>query len=431
MALSSLMGPGLLAKENCISPGSLLCRDPDIKDAKSFTTGQPGVVLRQPAGDRLQDLADLTNAYRQMKQDTSSPTGWLGQACFHRWASKNLAIHDPLRFLIWHRGFLYFHERILGKLSDKDVRVPFWHWDVPHDSTSTLPLPGAYTSGTPDTNPLNTCCRSQTYVHGNAVTCDDVVNTSLGEEDYLLFSRNLERVPHSMIHLEIHGYMADWATSPLDPIFYAHHSNVDRLLVTWLNMGGKRCFPPSSDNNYNQPLYFYDETGQVVKVFPEQLHDHRSLGYDYAPVTGSCSDTPGWGPALDSFEFGSGVQEPSSIRKFLASYDPARYAFELALDEIHGTAAPGLFRVFAGTGNRLSAGSPGYVGSVAELRSSHHAHHGSDLAASFDVTARLDQLLDSRNELNLSIVRVDERGRAGAPRRLSAKRGRLIVHSKK
>jgi polyphenol oxidase len=53
-----------------------------------------------------------------------------------------LQIHNCWLFFPWHRFYVYFHERILGKLiGDETFALPFWNWDAPAGMT----LPAIYT----------------------------------------------------------------------------------------------------------------------------------------------------------------------------------------------------------------------------------------------------------------------------------------------
>ena len=52
----------------------------------------------------------------------------------------------------------------------------------------------------------------------------------------------LERQPHNNVHRTISGTMGT-AASPLDPIFWLHHAQVDRLWGRWLRLGGGRSDP--------------------------------------------------------------------------------------------------------------------------------------------------------------------------------------------
>ncbi|KAM0830091.1 hypothetical protein ACQ4PT_066442 [Festuca glaucescens] len=52
-----------------------------------------------------------------------------------------LQVHNCWLFFPWHRFYVYFHERILGKLiGDDTFALPFWNWDAPGGMT----LPAIY-----------------------------------------------------------------------------------------------------------------------------------------------------------------------------------------------------------------------------------------------------------------------------------------------
>lgn len=43
-----------------------------------------------------------------------------------------LQVHSSWLFFPFHRWYLYFFERILGKLiDDESFAIPFWNWDAP------------------------------------------------------------------------------------------------------------------------------------------------------------------------------------------------------------------------------------------------------------------------------------------------------------
>jgi polyphenol oxidase len=62
--------------------------------------------------------------------------------------------------------------------------------------------------------------------------------------------------------------MGSLATAGKDPLFYAHHLNIDRLWWLWLQLpaavnGNERANPTSTDW-LNSQFAFYDENAQLV-----------------------------------------------------------------------------------------------------------------------------------------------------------------------
>jgi polyphenol oxidase len=113
----------------------------------------PASTLTSAENHQTQD------AYAAMRaldtSDPSDPRGFTRQANIHCWfcteSSASVHVHFNWKFFAFHRAYLYFHERILGKLiGDMDFRLPYWDWDV----SSHRKLPGAYTNPNNSSNPL-------------------------------------------------------------------------------------------------------------------------------------------------------------------------------------------------------------------------------------------------------------------------------------
>jgi tyrosinase len=100
----------------------------------------------------------------------------------------------------------------------------------------------------------------------------------------------LENQPHNIIHDLVggratgqcgRGIMSDPMCAALDPIFWLHHSNIDRLWNQWIALGGGRSDPPDSAWR-TQQFRFFDENKQPVTMTPAQVLDTaKQLGYKY------------------------------------------------------------------------------------------------------------------------------------------------------
>jgi tyrosinase len=109
----------------------------------------------------------------------------------------------------------------------------------------------------------------------------------------------LEAFPHNQVHNDIGGFMQD-NLSPVDPIFFLHHSNIDRLWDVWTRkqqglgaMGNPQNYPtvPLGDDlklwSQEQFLFFSDAKGRPVTK--NTAADYIAIGdfdYDYEPGTG-------------------------------------------------------------------------------------------------------------------------------------------------
>lgn len=77
--------------------------------------------------------------------------------------------------------------------------------------------------------------------------------------------------------------MGNFYSAARDPIFFAHHSNVDRLWSVWKTLGGRRK-DLQNPEWLNASFIFYNEKAQPVRVHVRDCLDSKSLGYIYQPV---------------------------------------------------------------------------------------------------------------------------------------------------
>jgi hypothetical protein len=102
----------------------------------------------------------------------------------------------------------------------------------------------------------------------------------------------LENQPHDNIHGAIGGFMSAFM-SPIDPIFFMHHSNIDRLWDVWTRKQAKSglpTFPTGADLDTwkAEPfLFFVDSSGKPATK--TTAGDYAKIGdfhYSYQPGSG-------------------------------------------------------------------------------------------------------------------------------------------------
>jgi tyrosinase len=185
--------------------------------------------------------------------------------------------HQTWFFLSWHRAYITGFEAIIaakiGQLGGPaNWALPYWNYS--QAATSTLNprrLPPAFRNqfnadgsknwlwmprnqpAPPNTvltmsqGNVNTNIAMNQTVFSNAVTGQF---TSFGG-DRTGFSHSgnrsgaLESVPHNVIHTNIGGAMRDPDTAALDPIFWLHHCNIDRLWEEWRKKLGAAAADPT------------------------------------------------------------------------------------------------------------------------------------------------------------------------------------------
>ncbi len=201
-------------------------------------------------------VASLRKAFKALQDRTvDKPVGWFNYAAIHGvfpddadalGAAKPLATYwnqchrDHKLFFIWHRAYLLAFERNLQALAgDATLRLPYWDW------YKNPKIPAAYLGdkvGGVD-NPLFHAGR-RPYVANGGVVWNPISSGAIDDPDFGGFQFTLDRNEHGRIHVNIGGHMGDPSTAARDPVFWAHHANVDRLLAAWL--GQQHTIPDQS-----------------------------------------------------------------------------------------------------------------------------------------------------------------------------------------
>jgi tyrosinase len=200
-------------------------------------------------------------------KNSSDPASWLYWASVH----KRLCVHGLPYFLAWHHGFLKRFEGQLRKMSGySDLVLPYW------DYYADPALPVEFTD---DTSPLWRRDRTGNDVR-QALTlapfADTIIHFPRGKT--YAFEPTLEAAPHNPVHNLIGGVMGDLLLSPLDPIFWLHHANIDRLWAAWVKAGDGRRMPATT-NAYWSGVFNYGPG--VASMDRVKTYTTRGLGYRY------------------------------------------------------------------------------------------------------------------------------------------------------
>jgi len=273
-------------------------------------------------------FTDYAEAVRAMHDlQTRSPDdqrNWRQQALIHL----NHCPHGLDDFFAWHRNFITFYEEICGALIGKsDFALAYWDWTA---IRGRLPAP-FFADGPLNVTYWNDPSNAQSDNWGPRVTTVGVraLSETVGLQDrdsrsvftpeavagYLrlptfpLFWRAIEGNPHNTAHtltggFNPTGHMSS-GMSPLDPIFWLHHCNVDRLWAQWQNAGHTT---PNQPQVYNGQ--FVNAAGDSVNASAAGAVDFRAMGftYDTIPAMGS---TPM--AALDEDQLLSVDEAPSAL----------------------------------------------------------------------------------------------------------------------
>jgi tyrosinase len=206
--------------------------------------------------------------------------------------------HGTPTFLPWHRAYLYFFERALRDRVP-EAMLTWWDWRRPTDASPGR-MPTAYTRKTVDRKPnplfssrvneraIQQARRARppidlpdrtlrdpgraTFPDGTPITLPTVADVTwvLGFSDFLEFSEQLESF-HNGVHVWVGGHMGEVPLAAYDPIFWAHHTMIDRIWRRWqLKHNGSQ--PPAS---------LMGEVLEPFKMTVAQTLDPTTLGYDY------------------------------------------------------------------------------------------------------------------------------------------------------
>ncbi|MFL6354534.1 MAG: tyrosinase family protein [Bryobacteraceae bacterium] len=213
------------------------------------------------------------------------------------------SVHGSWNFFPWHRAFLYYFERTLGSLVGdiNNFRLPYWDWENHRSMPAAYGVPGNSTNSLYDAN------RYSLIAQGRALPTNDGSAARIallnGITDFATFGGTATRGgacesnPHDPIHDDIGLHTSPWhdmghlGYAARDPIFFAHHCNIDKIWSNWNALAATRPSPayrnPTDPAFLSERWNFYDERGRVVSISAADVLNYPTyLRYSYpAPTT--------------------------------------------------------------------------------------------------------------------------------------------------
>jgi peroxiredoxin/N-acetylneuraminic acid mutarotase len=240
--------------------------------------GPPAFLWEESRKHKTAVIASLPQNVQAFAEDT-----WNGCQA-HPYNPANPEQYQQWFFLPWHRLMLYqFEQTIREVLKDDDFTLPYWN-PVTGDEAD-LSLPYAFRDpGSPLFNGTR-----WPWVNGGQRIDNlwmgwltlDCLNEKLyidSPTGSLGFCPRMDQNPHFFTHIAIGGDMADFATVGGDPLFYLHHSNLDRLWESWNRLGNTN---PTDPKYLNRKFTYADRGGNRIDM-PASAADRVSqLGYQY------------------------------------------------------------------------------------------------------------------------------------------------------
>ncbi|KAJ3696018.1 hypothetical protein LUZ60_001395 [Juncus effusus] len=228
-----------------------------------------------------------------------------------------IQVHGSWLFFAFHRAYLHFFDKILGKLiGDPDFAMPYWNWDT----AEGMKMPAYYTK---ENSPLFDKFRNRNHypptvldldwggTSKNLSDADLITNNyrvmyqqmiSNSKSPELFFGKSfidkptypgagsIENKPHS----NVHGWVGDpnqpngedmgtLYSAGREPLFYAHHANVDRMWSIWKTLGSRNVDFTESDY-LDSSFLLYNENAELVRIMVRDCLDTRNLGYIYKDI---------------------------------------------------------------------------------------------------------------------------------------------------
>lgn len=285
------------------------------------------LIAEGPTGMKvLEDYATAIGAMKAIDAaagpgDPTDPRSWRFQAAIHGFPGLAASLDDPRHwgscrhnswfFLPWHRVYLfYFESMIQSHLGDPTWALPYWDYSKVGDESSRI-LPEPFRSPTTG-NELFTPERDARVNDEHAPQplvadlCDARTALQLGDfaidgatpsgsfgggvvDDVTPNQQalgSLEGVPHGVVHGLVggaSGYMSLFETAGLDPVFWLHHCNLDRLWEVWIAKWGADRLP--TDVAWlDTEFAFFDGDGSKASRRIGDILDTANLGYVYESI---------------------------------------------------------------------------------------------------------------------------------------------------
>lgn len=279
--------------------------DQPIADAEKLAASGTStrVEASSPAAKRhLESFAKAVIAMKaQPKTIGSQPNGlnWENQAQIH----KDFCPHGSWKFFPWHREYLLRFEAIVRKMSgDPGFSLPYWDWSI----NPNLPVAMRGTAFLPK-DPLDRSRKVDVSAGVTRIASPIMCRNALATKDFETFmggpdsSGQIEYGPHNGVHVVLGSTgspMGDFL-SPLDPVFWMHHCNVDRLWALWQAANPAWCNPATlAANNFKEWSMlklqgFYGTDGKRLTTYrtAEEVIDTLDVNFTYDSVLQQMAQT--------------------------------------------------------------------------------------------------------------------------------------------
>jgi len=262
--------------------------------------------------------ATIGEMQRRSRRNPADPKGWRVNALAHTRLCSSVSNADPAQvhgcwwFLPWHRAFLAVTEWKLRALSgDATLSLPYWNWSNDRRIPAAYTQPGSPLADaeryTPDRDlrpvevdrllfdpalsPLGVAAlEARAFTARTPAEIPGSFGGMAKPNAGAWHGRSrMETVPHNAVHNYVGGEAADGsvgdmtelAMAAFDPVFFAHHGNLDRLWEIWRQDPARRAAEPTDPGFTQKQFLFPWLDGTIVAVAMADVLDTRRLGYQY------------------------------------------------------------------------------------------------------------------------------------------------------
>ncbi|GHA72529.1 tyrosinase family protein [Cognatilysobacter bugurensis] len=227
-----------------------------------------------------------------------SATSWRRVLAEEMWNTcQSHAGQNYNHFLPWHRMYVLYFEQIVREVTGRaDFTLPYWNY-TSADPAKRGVVPAQFRLRYDSTwAPLyrsnrSTLANSGQPIHQNEPTDVMDVRGLMASESYSNigsvngFCRGVDSSIHGRIHVLTGNStnMGKISYAALDPLFWVHHANIDRMWASWNANGGVN---PTSGTWLDREFVFVDGGGQRVSGRLRDFLDASSLGYSYDRLIG-------------------------------------------------------------------------------------------------------------------------------------------------
>ena len=255
-------------------------------------------------------------------QDDDGATGYQAISAYHGEPADCKAadgstivccLHGMPTFPMWHRLYMVQFEQALAA-HGSTLGIPYWDWTKPMNKLPELVQHPLFI------DPSGNKAKKNVFYSGeikfeNKVTARAVdarlyeasnegqknfllegVLNALEQEDYCRFEVQFE-VAHNPIHYLVGGRfthsMSSLEYTSYDPIFFLHHSNVERQFALWQALQAHRGLPTRPNcglNMFHSPMEPFGRDTNPFALTKDNakassLFEYGHLGYEYDDIT--------------------------------------------------------------------------------------------------------------------------------------------------